>query len=1083
MNKEFQNYHKHTCWSNISTPDSPTLIDAYVNRIIELGHTVFSSVEHGWQGHYYRVWEAVKEKNLEFKKRRENGEVNVPKDLKFIFGAEAYWVKDRFEKDSSNCHIILLAKNEEGRREINDILSEANITGYYSKPRVDLDLLMKLNKENVMITTACLMFWRYEDIEEILVRLHKHFEDSLYLEVQYHNTEPQKQINLKILELSNKYNIQMIMGCDSHYILKTDSQERDNYLEARGIRYEDEEGWYLDYPSYETAFTRFQEQGVLSDKEIITAMDNTNIILTFDDIEFNDDIKLPSLYPDKSQEWKDNKLRDLINLAWKRDYVPFLSKEKKKEYIDGIRNELETITGTKMTDYFLLDYEIVKEGKARGGIISPTARGSGGSFFINTLLGFSNLNRFEAPVKLYPERFMSKTRILKTKSLPDLDLNLGTVDIFADVQKELLGENHAYPMIAFGQLKDSSAFKMYCKSQGVPFEIANEVNKQIKAYEKALSNAEDDDAKELIHLYDYVDIKYEKYINESKKYRGIINSKSAHPCGYLLYQGDIRREIGLIKCKSESTKKEVITTVIDGYVAEKYKFVKNDLLKVDVANTVQKIYDSIGIERHTIKELTDIIAKDKKTWGIYANGFTLGVNQMESKFGVQCCKQYKPTNVAEMTALVSALRPGFKSMLSNFLARKPYSTGIMELDNLLKDSFHYIMYQESIMTYLGWLNIEQTETYAIIKKISKKKFKEKELAELKKKLSKAWMTNTGSLDGFEESFQIVEDFSRYAFNASHAYAYAYDSLYGAYLKANYPYHFYSIMLQTYTEKGKKDKVTAYKKEMKEAFGIEEGEYKFRLDNRKFSIDLENHKIHPCLSSIKDMGKNVAQELYELKDNNYESFIELLRDLKPTSINAKMLDILIKIDYFSEFGNPNQLLEIVKIFEQWESRKTIKKDKIVELGYDVSIFKEFGHKTEKQFNRLNSEGIINMLLSFNNKKTSIRDRLIYEYNCLDYCTSSYPKHKDKCLVLDIDTKYTPRITAYKLDGQIIEFKVYKNPFKVNPFEKLDLLQIGSTSSRQKQSRIGTDENGKGLYEPVEGKFDTYLNGWKVLNPKQ
>lgn len=114
----FQNYHCHTYWSNIFTPDSPASIEDYVKRTLELGNQVISSVEHGWQGHYYKVYEAVKNANNNLKKRRDKGEENVPSDLKFIFGAEAYWVKDRHESDKTNSHIILLAKNEEGRREL-----------------------------------------------------------------------------------------------------------------------------------------------------------------------------------------------------------------------------------------------------------------------------------------------------------------------------------------------------------------------------------------------------------------------------------------------------------------------------------------------------------------------------------------------------------------------------------------------------------------------------------------------------------------------------------------------------------------------------------------------------------------------------------------------------------------------------------------------------------------------------------------------------------------------------------------------------------------------------------------------------
>lgn len=154
-------------------------------------------------------------------------------------------------------------------------------------------------------------------------------------------------------------------------------------------------------------------------------------------------------------------------------------------------------------------------------------------------------------------------------------MNLGTPEIFEEVQKEVLGEDHAYPMIAFGTLKKKSAFKLYARAENLDFELANEVSKQIKKYESALKYAEDDE-KDSIDIYDFVDEKYKTYIDRSKKYWGVIDNKKRASCAFLLYQGSIREEIGLIKCKSETTNKEYITTVIDGAVAERYKFLKND---------------------------------------------------------------------------------------------------------------------------------------------------------------------------------------------------------------------------------------------------------------------------------------------------------------------------------------------------------------------------------------------------------------------------------------------------------------------------------------------------------------------------
>ena len=149
-----------------------------------------------------------------------------------------------------------------------------------------------------------------------------------------------------------------------------------------------------------------------------------------------------------------------------------------------------------------------------------------------------------------------------------------------------------------------------------------------------------------------------------------------------------------------------------------------------------------------------------------------------------------------MSAFVASIRPGFASLLDNFIERKPYTTGVIELDNLLKDSYHYLMYQESIMKYLIWLGIEESETYTIIKKIAKKKFKEKELINLKEKLKNGWSNIVGREEGFEETWQVVEDASRYSFNASHSLSYAYDSLYGAYLKSHYPLEYYTVVMNS-----------------------------------------------------------------------------------------------------------------------------------------------------------------------------------------------------------------------------------------------------------------------------------------------
>lgn len=1034
-------------------------------------------MEHGFQSNYYDYYDLVTDHNQKVRQLLSEGKITdveaIKNTLKFVFGAEAYWVKDRFEKDRTNCHIILLSKNEEGRRDINGALSEANISGFYGQPRLDMDLLLKIKPENVLVTTACIKYWAYDDIDEITMRLFDHFQENFYLEVQCHNTEAQKRINGHIMDLHYKHGIDIMCGLDSHYINPEDYIERNNYLEGRGIVYdEDEIGWYMDYPSDEQVLDRLLEQNVLNKEEAQRSMDNTDILLDFDDITFNTDIKLPSIYPDKSQEWKDEKLKIIVMAAWEQEkqHVP---EERWPEYEDGINYELSAIINTHMADYFLLDHKLVQRGIEKGGIITRTGRGSGVSYYVNSLLGFSNIDRFISPVKLYPDRFMSETRILKTRSLPDLDLNLGNPEVFAEAQDEILTEaygssGHSYPMISYKPLQKSSAFKLYAKSQGLDFSIANNITACIAKYEKALKHADSPEDKENINIYDFVPEKYHHYLDESKKYHGIINAKSQAPCGYLIYQGDIKREIGLIRCVSGTGKNQhsVLTTVVDGAVAEKYKFVKNDLLKVDVWLAIYSVFDKIGIPTPTVTEITKLIDNDKATWDIYRNGYTCCINQCESDFGRQCSKRYSPRNMQELTALVAALRPGFKTQLNTFLDRKPYTTGIKVLDGLLKDSFHYIMYQENIMTYLGWLGIEQTETYAIIKKISKKKFKDKELAELKARLIEQWKINTGSEAGFEDTWAIMEAFSKYAFNASHSVSYAYDSVYGAYAKAHYPYEFYCTMLQIYTDKGDKDRVAKLRSEMKAAFNINEGSYKFGLDNRQFTIDKARHCINPSLSSIKGIGGSVAEELYTIKDCGCKNFVDLLLYMRQnTKISRSVICSLIKIDYFSDFGNINELTHILNTFDcvydktNERFKKQISKKSVGDYGLTDEIVSAFSHKqTEKTYLMVDMYGMLLEMLNVGFVDYKPYIKASFQQKILKRATITDPNASGVCIIGNVNEKSkTPAFEGYSLkNGTYNSFKVPKKVVDKKPLEEGDVIMIKGFKWDFKKMM---DENGK------------------------
>ena len=674
---------------------------------------------------------------------------------------------------------------------------------------------------------------------------------------------------------------------------------------------------------------------------------------------------------------------------------------------------------------------------------------------------------------------IAKARVLR------IDLNVGTPEIFEEAQVRVLGQDHVYPMIAFGTLKKKSSFKIYAKAKGMDFQLANEISDQIGNYEEAIKNADGDD-KDSIDIYDFVDKTYKDYIEQSKEYWGIISDKKKAPSAYLLYQGDIRKEIGLIKCKSESTKKEYITCVIDGAIAENYKFLKNDILKVDVVLLIDKVFKRIGIDHFDVNKLLELTENNDKVWALYANGFTVGMNQVEQDGSKNKCKRYKPHNISELTAFVAAIRPGFKSMYSKFEAREDFSYGLKTLDDLIQTEqfpYSYMIYQENIMAVLHYAGFPMDKCYGIIKAIAKKHpekvlpLKSQFLDGFKQKIIEDENLSTESAEKYSaEVWQIINDNVSYSFNSAHAYCVALDSLYQAWQKAEYPYEFYETLLQHYSDKGNKDKVSKLKKEMTIAFGIKEGDYKFRNDNRSFVSDKENHVIYPSLASIKNITQKCADSLYSIKDNTYRTFVELLYDLKKLKMSPRQIAILIKIDYFSEFGSPNHLLKIQNVFEKYYDAVQVKKLKLDEDGIPYECVKNHClSETTKQFNKVDAKGFLSdYVYSMGILDTSVERKAFWKYQYVGFCDIVDSSLKGTVLVTDVNTKYSPRVTVYALaNGNTLTVKVSKKLFAEQEIKSGDILVITDQKKRNKSRRM---ENGR--YEQIPDEYEWWITKYFV-----
>lgn len=988
----YNNYHKHTMYSNLRTLDCISKPIDYINRAKELGHITYFTTEHGYQGNIFEAHTLCNEHNL-----------------KCIYGVEAYYVDDINDKTSrAMYHIMLVAMTENARQKINKIMSVANTDGYYYKPRIDLKLLLSLPADEVVVTTACIAGRMFkEDWEtKFFIPVKNHFKKNFFLEVQAHVDAKQTEYNKKILDAHRKYNVPLIHANDSHYIYPKDAKNRDLFLKAKGIVYEEEGGFVLDYPDSDEIYKRYAQQGVLTKDEVTEALSNTLIFDNAEGIHLDKEFKIPKITDGDSNKV----LQKLINQGWakERKNVP---QERWKEYIQQIKYEYKIIEDCGMADYFILDHYIVKKAVDEyGAILTRSGRGSAVSFYVNKLLGLTEVDRISAPITLYPTRFMSAERILSSRSLPDIDLNWADVTPVIQASKDILGEDGIYYMIAYKPLQESSAFRLWCKANDMHISEYDEIAKNLEEHEN--------------------DPQWKKLIEDSKVFRGVVESVAPSPCSFLLSNDKISEIVGLVKVG------DVTCCCLDGYNCDVYKFLKNDYLTVMVYQIIDEVYKLIG---RPIDDIPTLIKNcDDKVWDLYAQGLTTTINQADSDFDKQILKKYKPKNLAELSAYVAAIRPGFASLLSNFVDRLPYTTGVKELDDILEDSFHYLIYQESIMKYLVWLGVEEKGTYDIIKKIAKKKFKEDELKELKEKLLKGWVDNVGKEEGFNETWQVVEDAAHYSFNASHSLSVAIDSLYGAYLKAHYPLEYFTVTLSLYS--GDMERTANLISEMNH-FGIELKPIKFRHSTANYNMDKETNSIYKGVGAVKFLNADVSEQLYEMKEKKFNSFFDLL-DIFPG--NSRQREILIKLGYFDEFGKSMKLLGLCDFYDTYHGKKLIKKDKTM---LPVDLLKKYAlSETEKQY-RFNPESMDALLRELEgmayNEDIPISERLEAELEYLGYISYVDTTKKDSGLVLDVNTKYSPKITVYMLaTGETVVYKLAKAAYQRNPFDKGQVIRFYS-----------------------------------------
>lgn len=1012
----YNNYHKHTHVSNIFTPDVNVKIEDYAKRAVELGEKNIFSTEHGSGGDIFEAREVCDKYGLDCK-----------------FGMEGYIVQDPLEKDNRNYHIILIPKTNVARKKLNKASSHANRDGYYYKPRLFLsDLTEKFDDDELFITSACMAgLVRDEDVvKQILIPLVEKFGKNVFLEVQNHNEEHQIAINEKAISFAKEHGLDIIAANDSHYIYPQQAKERLEFLKGKGINYGEEDTFILDYPSIDTMYSRFEKQGVLTKPQIILAINNTLAFDVCENIDINKNIKMPTIYDGKTEKEKIIILKDIVNKKFNKVMEEDgATSEERKKYAEECRKEMQVIEETSeihTSDYFLLNDKLFDLAINKyGGILTRTGRGSCGAFILNKILGLTQIDRLRTTLPMYGERFMSTARLLENHALPDFDANVVEQEPFVKASKELLGEDGCFPMLAYGTMGESEAFRNVCRSAGEPYDEVNDVSKDIDAYRE--------------------DKKWGVYIEESQKYVGTIVSASVHPCAHLLMNCDIEEEVGVVKLG------DFLCAMITSSEADSWKYLKNDYLIVSVWDIISRVFKSIGQPIMPVKKLLENI--DEDTWKLFDDGITCTLNQVGEDWATALLRKYKPRSMEELAMFVGAIRPNFAPQRDDFIARKPHTTGSEALDRVLEPTGHRVIFQESLMSVFEFLGVTPAESIGLIKKISKKKIKPEDFKNLEQRLRNNWNKNTGSDDGFDKMWSDMQAQISYGFNSPHGAATALDCLYGAYLKKNYPLHYYTVVFNIYGDD--KEKTSKLTKELK-YFGIKIKAGKFRSSRAEYSFDESKRTIYKGIGSIKYISADCADQLYSIRFMDFPTFTDLLVYLREnTTVDARQIKVLTTIGFFSEFGKNKKLLAIVdKFFERYKKTYVAKtkEARIAELkAFEASLPDEY---------------------------LPLVQRIASDRELLGYVSFTQPElPKNFCYVLAIDSKFTPRATLYCIaTGKSIECKVDKKIYGKRKFKADDVLYCKKFQKRPnwRKTENGFEQTGTYCdclvdYDVVTAKF--------------
>ena len=841
-----------------------------------------------------------------------------------------------------------MARNSDGVRELNALVSKScDAEHSYYTNRISFDEFLSMS-DNIISTSACLAspLNRLPDSHPRYMELAQKYD---FLEVQPHNHPEQIEFNKRLLALSKKTGTPLIAGTDTHSSTSYKSECREVLLSAKRKSYGDEDAFDLTYKTYDELVEMFRIQGALSEEDYMSAIENTNLLYDMtEEIELDTSIKYPILYG--SREADSQKFTETVERKFKEKLEQGIIPEYQRDaFRKAIDEEMRVYKKLEMDGFMLSMSELISWCKEQGMAIG-TARGSVGGSRIAYIADIIDLNP-ETWHTVF-SRFCNEDR----QEIGDIDIDCVDSDrpaIFKHITGRF-GKEKTARVASFGTIQD----------KGVADEVGRHLSLQwAKAHPNEKNNPWSIEAIKKIKKEFAADPEKTKakYPEIFYYYDGLLDTKisqSIHPAGMVIAPITLADNFGTFDKDDDVCLMLDMENVHDFTGLAKYDFL--------VLKTVQVIRDACSYLNKPYPKTHEIDWFDKEVWASMISN-PMGVFQFEGAFAFDSLKKFNPQSIFDMSIVTACIRPSGASYRDVLLARQIHKNPSEIIDELLKDNLGYLIYQEDTIKFLQEIcGLSGSEADNIRRAIGRKQKDRLDKAMpdiLNGYCNKSPKTRAEAEEEAKEFLQIIEDSASYQFGYNHSIAYCLLGYLCAYLRHYYPLQFITSFLNNAANDEDIRNGTAYANRI----GVKITMPKWGLSKSEYFFDTERNIIAKGLTSIKYIGENCANELYEVAHKKkYTRFMDVLLDIdKYTSIDARQLEILIKIDFFSEFGNQRELFKIAELFENMfksGEAKKISKEKIdgtplepIVKKYSVGVTKSGGEA--KSYTLLDIESIL------------------------------------------------------------------------------------------------------------------------------